>query len=282
MNTSNIKELQYSTPGMATSDGAGVNMTRIIGSPELNMLDPFLLLDAFGSDKPNDYLAGFPEHPHRGFETVTYMLAGKMRHKDNAGNEGVIEQHGVQWMTAGKGILHSEMPEQEQGLLAGFQLWVNLPKANKMTEPKYQEFTEDAIPVERHDNGSFIRVIAGKTNHGTQGVINNEYVKPTYFDVTLKQGETFLQTVNELDNSMIYMITGDAKLGSNLAPLTEKQLGILTKGTQVIVKSKDKDIRFLFISASPLNEPVARGGPFVMNTQTEIVQAFADFKANKF
>ncbi|WOH38906.1 pirin family protein [Thalassotalea fonticola] len=282
MNTLNIKELQYSTPGIATSDGAGVNMTRIIGSPELNMLDPFLLLDAFGSDKPNDYLAGFPEHPHRGFETVTYMLAGKMRHKDNAGNEGVIEQHGVQWMTAGKGILHSEMPEQEQGLLAGFQLWVNLPKANKMTEPKYQEYTEAAIPVERHDNGSFIRVIAGKTELGTQGVINNEYVKPTYFDVTLKQGETFNQTVNELDNSMIYMISGDAEIGSNLAPLTEKQLGILTKGAQVIIKSKGKDIRFLFISATPLNEPVARGGPFVMNTNEEITQAFADFRANRF
>ncbi|WNC73556.1 pirin family protein [Thalassotalea psychrophila] len=278
----NTKELQYSTPGIPASDGAGVNMTRIIGSPELNMLDPFLLLDAFGSDKPNDYLAGFPEHPHRGFETVTYMLAGKMRHKDNAGNEGVIEQHGVQWMTAGKGILHSEMPEQEEGLLAGFQLWVNLPKSNKMSEPKYQEFKAADIPVERHDNGSFIRVIAGKTELGTQGVINNEFVNPTYLDVTLKQGETFNQTVSGLDNSMIYMITGNAEIGSNLAPLTEKQLGILTSGSQVTIKTKAQDIRFLFISAKPLNEPVARGGPFVMNTQAEIVQAFDDYKANKF
>ena len=282
MNTSNTKELQYSTAGIPTSDGAGVNMTRIIGSPELNMLDPFLLLDAFGSDKPNDYLAGFPEHPHRGFETVTYMLEGKMRHKDNAGNEGVIEQHGVQWMTAGKGIVHSEMPEQTEGLLAGFQLWVNLPKAHKMTEPKYQEFKAADIPVEYHDNGSFIRVIAGKTQQGTQGVINNEFVNPTYLDVTLKCGETFNHTVSTLDNSMIYMIEGDAEIGSNLAPLAHKQLGILTAGTEVIIKSKTSDIRFLFISATPLKEPVARGGPFVMNTKAEIVQAFDDFSSNKF
>ncbi|WNC67393.1 pirin family protein [Thalassotalea nanhaiensis] len=282
MSTSNTKELQYSTAGIPTSDGAGVNMTRIIGSPELNMLDPFLLLDAFGSDKPNDYLAGFPEHPHRGFETVTYMLEGKMRHKDNAGNEGVIEQHGVQWMTAGKGIVHSEMPEQTEGLLAGFQLWVNLPKAHKMTEPKYQEFKAADIPVEDHDNGSFIRVIAGKTQQGTLGVINNEFVNPTYLDVTLKCGETFNHTVSKLDNSMIYMIEGDAEIGSNLAPLAHKQLGILTAGTEVIIKSKSSDIRFLFISAVPLNEPVARGGPFVMNTKAEIVQAFDDFSSNKF
>lgn len=282
MTNSLVRELKFATSGIATSDGAGVNMTRVIGSVELNMLDPFLLFDAFGSDKPGDYLGGFPAHPHRGFETVTYMIAGKMRHKDNAGNEGVIGANGVQWMTAGKGIIHSEMPEQEHGLLKGLQLWVNLPKANKMVTPKYQEFDQAEIPNEQQTNGSIVRVIAGQTNAGTQGVVTNNFVKPTYLDVSVQAGETFIQSVNQLDNAMIWMITGDAQIGSNLADLTEQQLGVLDKGKEIMVKAKATEIRFILVSALPLNEPVVRGGPFVMNTKQEINQAFEDFQNNRF
>lgn len=277
-----IRELTFSTAGVAASDGAGVSMTRLINTNELNMLDPFLLLDAFGSDKPGDYIAGFPSHPHRGFETVTYMLAGNMRHKDNAGNEGVISANGVQWMTAGKGVVHSEMPEQEQGLLKGLQLWVNLPKAHKMTNPQYQEYTEKQIPVEHFNNGSMIRVIAGKTNAGSKGVIKNDFVKPTYLDVSLKAGETFTQSLNPSDNTLVFMIDGDAQIGTNLADLPQDNLGILSKGSNVVIKTKVDDIRFVLISALPLNEPVVRGGPFVMNSKEEIQQAFADYKNKQF
>ncbi|MCG8313225.1 MAG: pirin family protein, partial [Pseudomonadales bacterium] len=166
--------------GVKTADGAGVKLTRIIGSPELNMLDPFLLLDCFESDDAQDYIAGFPEHPHRGFETVTYLLNGRMRHKDSVGHEGVIESGGVQWMTAGRGILHSEMPEQEEGLLKGFQLWVNLPAAEKLCEPGYQEFSPQSIPLEEREDGTRIRVIAGQTNQGILGAVHNDFVDPIF------------------------------------------------------------------------------------------------------
>src|SRR5210317_415529 len=172
-NSKRVREVVTTTPGVPATDGDGVRMTRIIGSQELNMLDPFLLLDAFESDQPQDYIGGFPSHPHRGFETVTYLLAGRMRHKDSAGNEGVIEPGGVQWMTAGKGIIHSEMPEQEDGLLMGFQLWVNLPASAKMSTPAYQEFPPQGVPLEQRDNGTRIRVISGTTSEGTRGPIQN-------------------------------------------------------------------------------------------------------------
>jgi len=190
---STSRELLTVTSGQATTDGDGVKMTRIIGSQELNMLDPFLLLDAFESDQPQDYIGGFPSHPHRGFETVTYLLAGRMRHKDSAGNEGVIEPGGVQWMTAGRGIVHSEMPEQENGLLMGFQLWVNLPARAKMSEPGYQEFPPSETPLEQREDGTEIRVISGVTSQGTAGVVNNDFVKPTYMDISLPAGNTFEQ-----------------------------------------------------------------------------------------
>jgi redox-sensitive bicupin YhaK (pirin superfamily) len=186
-----VREIAATTPGMPASDGAGVRMTRIIGTPELNLLDPFLLLDCFESDRPQDYIGGFPSHPHRGFETVTYLLAGRMRHKDNAGNEGVIEPGGVQWMTAGRGIVHSEMPEQEDGLLRGFQLWVNLPARAKMTAPGYQEYPPSGVPLEEREDGTRVRVIAGATSEGTRGVVRNDWVKPTYLDVELPAGAEF-------------------------------------------------------------------------------------------
>jgi redox-sensitive bicupin YhaK (pirin superfamily) len=276
-----VRELATATPGRPASDGDGVRMTRIIGTPELNMLDPFLLLDAFGSDQPQDYIGGFPSHPHRGFETVTYLLAGRMRHKDNAGNEGVIEPGGVQWMTAGRGIVHSEMPEQENGLLQGFQLWVNLPARAKMTTPGYQEYPPEGVPLERRDDGTLVRVVAGTTSAGTTGAVHNDWVKPTYLDVTLPAGIDFEQPVGLEDNAFLYVIEGGLTVGSDQKPLAQGTLGILGPGDRVRVRA-EKGARFLLVSAQPLNEPVARGGPFVMNTREEIAQAFEDYRHNRF
>ena len=277
-----IREIVSTTAGQPATDGAGVRMTRIIGTRELNMLDPFLLLDAFESDQPDDYIGGFPSHPHRGFETVTYLLAGRMRHKDSAGNEGVIEPGGVQWMTAGRGIVHSEMPEQEDGLLMGFQLWVNLPASEKMSAPGYQEFSPSETPLERRSDGTEIRVIAGVTGEGTRGVVNNDHVDPTYLDVTLPAGETFEQHVDAGDNTFLFVIDGELHAGQQETTLTRRTFGILGPGETVQVSAGDQAARFLLVSAKPLNEPVARGGPFVMNTREEIMQAFDDFQHNRF
>ena len=264
---------------MKASDGDGVQLTRIIASPELDMIDPFLLMDAFGSNKPQDYIGGFPPHPHRGFETVTYMLAGKMRHKDSAGNEGVIEAGGVQWMRAGKGIIHSEMPEQEEGLLAGFQLWVNLPASHKMVEPNYQEVTADNIPEETRGDFCHLKVIAGRTINGTQGAISNDLVDPIYWDINLSSGAQFSDEIPKDHNAFIYVIEGDLLIDDK--KVREKQLAILGDGDSVEITASTIS-RFLLIAGKPLNEPVARGGPFVMNTREEIKQAFADYESGSF
>jgi len=257
-------------------------MTRLIGTQQLNYIDPFLLLDAFGSDQPNDYIGGFPAHPHRGFETVTYLLAGKMRHQDNAGNEGVIESGGVQWMTAGKGIVHSEMPEQEDGLLSGFQLWVNLPASDKMTAPAYQEFSADQIPNEQWENGTTIKVISGTTQMGTVGPVINHFVNPLFMDISLNKGRAFEQSLNPHDNTLLYLIEGELSIGNQNKPLSKNNLGILERGEKVSVTTKTQQSRFLLISAKPLNETIARGGPFVMNTEAEVQQAFADYRKGRF
>jgi redox-sensitive bicupin YhaK (pirin superfamily) len=266
---------------MPASDGAGVRMTRIIGTPQLDMLDPFLLLDCFESDRPEDYIGGFPSHPHRGFETVTYLLAGRMRHKDNAGNEGVIEPGGVQWMTAGRGIVHSEMPEQEDGLLRGFQLWVNLPAAAKMTAPAYQEYPASGVPLEERADGTRVRVVAGATSEGTSGVVRNGWVQPTYLDVSLPAGADFEQPVGRNDTTFLFVVDGELAVGGSGAPLPIRTLGILGPGDLVRVTTTD-GARFLLVSAQPLGEPVARGGPFVMNTKEEIMQAFDDYRHGRF
>lgn len=280
--------------GVQTSDGDGVKLTRIIGSPYLDMLDPFLLLDCFESDDAKDYIGGFPTHPHRGFETVTYLLNGRMRHKDNAGHEGVIESGGVQWMSAGKGILHSEMPEQQQGLMKGFQLWVNLPASAKMNEPAYQEFAPEATPLERRHDGTEIRVIAGQTNQGTVGPVVNHYTYPTYMDISLPAHTEFEQTLPAQHNAFVYVIAGDMTLplpmvdasheptDRQASTLTANKLGILTKGEQLLVRSGSDGARFLLIAGQPLHEPVARGGPFVMTTEAEVLQAFEDFRQGNF
>jgi len=274
------RHIIQTTKGIPATDGAGVKLTRIIASPELDMVDPLLLLDRFESENPNDYIAGFPRHPHRGFETVTYMLAGRMRHKDNAGNEGVVEPGGIQWMTAGKGIMHSEMPEQDNGLMKGFQLWINLPATHKMSEPSYQEFNADAIPLEVTEQDGLIRVITGTTDKGTSGPVINKLTDPLYLDVTLKAEETFSQSVRESHNAVIYMIEGAVKIDDT--SLGSEILGVFGPGSRVNIKATSEGARFLLIAGKRLEEPVARGGPFVMNTRAEILDAFADLRAGKF
>jgi redox-sensitive bicupin YhaK (pirin superfamily) len=278
MNTNKtVREIKQIYTGTPTSDGDGVSLTRVIGSPQLNMLDPFLLLDEFGSDRPLDYIGGFPAHPHRGFETVTYMLAGKMRHKDSAGNSGVIEAGGVQWMTAGRGIIHSEMPEQTDGLLAGLQLWVNLPASKKMSKPKYQEYIAKEIPTEVLGEDGFINVIAGETKNGTLGVIENELIDPSYWDVTLNDRTVFEEKIKLGYNAFIYMLDGKISIGNQEKSLTKGQLAVLNDGEDLRITSKSSS-RFVVIAGKPLNEPVSRGGPFVMNTKQQILDAFADYK----
>jgi hypothetical protein len=252
----------------------------MVGTHDVDMVDPFLLLDAFGSDRPGDYIGGFPSHPHRGFETVTYLLAGRMRHKDSAGHEGVIEPGGVQWMTAGRGVVHSEMPEQENGLLAGFQLWVNLPASHKMTAPSYQEFPSAKIPVEHLDGGGTIKVIAGQTDQGTVGPVHIATTKPLYFDVTVGPGGTFRQTVPASHGGFIYVIDGSVVCGGSVVMV--KSLAVLGDGDFVEVVADTQGARFLLIAGQRLNEPVARGGPFVMTTKAEVLEAFDDYQKGRF
>lgn len=267
--------------GMPATDGAGVELTRVIGQPVLPMLDPFLLLDAFRSDKPEDYIAGFPPHPHRGFETVTYLLAGRMRHKDNAGHEGVIEPGGIQWMTAGRGIVHSEMPEQENGMLEGFQLWINLPANNKMDEPGYQEYSADRIPVEYREEGIVVRVIAGVTSQETKGPVLQSLTDPLYLDVRVPYEKHYFEELPESHNAFLYVISGSVSIEDeegSLTTLARDDLGVLTRGNFFQLHADKEDVRFLLVAGRPLREPVARGGPFVMNTKAEILKAFDDYK----
>ena len=287
MNDSKLSEKRTLTrliTGMPATDGAGVKLVRVIGQPALQELDPFLLLDAFRSDNPDDYIAGFPSHPHRGFETVTYLLDGRMRHKDNAGNEGVIEPGGIQWMTAGKGIVHSEMPEQEDGRLEGFQLWVNLPASHKMTQPAYQEHDAANIPLETRP-GASIRVITGETSQGTKGPVSQPLTEPLYLDVSLEANTSFSEAIPEQHNAFVYGIEGSVRLETEqgeIVCVTRDQLGLLSLGTTIELESMDQAARFLLIAGKPLGEPIARSGPFVMNSQDELQQAYLDYQSGQF
>lgn len=269
--------------GRETSDGAGVNLTRFIASPELDMFDPFLLLDAFRSDDPDDYIAGFPPHPHRGFETVTYLLEGNMRHKDSAGHEGLIRTGGVQWMTAGSGVEHSEMPEQKDGLLYGFQLWVNLPAAKKMAPPRYQEFDPEEIPIEKRKDGVFVKVIAGTTSEGTTGAVTDIAAAPLYFDISIPAETPFQESIPQGHSAFIYVIDGPLVVhGENKTTVVAAEsVALLDTGERLVV-SANNSARFLLIAGRPFNEPVARYGPFVMNSEEEIQQAFSDYRSGHF
>jgi redox-sensitive bicupin YhaK (pirin superfamily) len=270
--------------GQPTSDGAGVKLTRVIGQRELDMLDPFLMLDEFRSDTASDYLAGFPNHPHRGFETVTYMLAGRMRHGDNQGNSGLLTPGSVQWMTAGRGIVHSEMPEQENGLMWGFQLWVNLPAKDKMTAPRYQDIAPERIPETQPADGVRVRVLAGQIGD-VSGPVSGIAVAPLYFDVSLEHGARFAAPVPPGHNAFAYVYAGHAGIGPAGAarPVARGELAVLDRdGDDVLLTGGDESARLILVAGKPLDEPVAKYGPFVMNTQDEIVQAIRDYQSGRF
>ena len=277
--------------GRPTSDGAGVKLTRVLTNNLQRRLDPFLMLDAFRSDDPNDYLAGFPDHPHRGFETVTYMIAGRMRHRDSAGHEGLLQHGGVQWMTAGSGVVHSEMPEQEDGVMEGFQLWLNLPARDKMTTPWYRDIPSNEIPEFTTEDGVAVRVIAGESQ-GVQGAMTREATQPLYLDITLPAGASFAQPLPAGHNAFVYVFRGNALVGdadasgnAGLQRVEDKQMAILanTEGSDgVVIRAGDAEARVLLVAGKPLNESIAQYGPFVMNTQEEIFQAVRDFQAGKF
>ncbi len=267
--------------GMPVSDGAGVKLNRLIGTPQLDEVDPFLMLDEFRSDDAADYIAGFPEHPHRGFETVTYMLAGRMRHADNKGHEGRLDAGSVQWMTAGRGIVHSEMPEQEDGLMWGFQLWVNLPAKDKMTAPRYQEIPASEIPTVSLAGGVTIKVIAGEVA-AVRGPINGIATAPAMFDVALPAGGEAMLPVPANHAVFLYPFEGAITVAGSRERVIHRQLAILGEGDAVRVAAVDGQARVLLVAGKPLNEPVARYGPFVMNTAQEIRQAAIDYQAGRF
>tara|TARA_B100001142_G_scaffold107635_1_gene109510 strand:+ start:17142 stop:17972 length:831 start_codon:yes stop_codon:yes gene_type:complete len=269
------RNIKYLVEGIQTKDGAGVNLTRIIGSPELNMLDPFLLLDEFGSDNPNDYIAGFPPHPHRGFETITYMINGKFRHKDTAGNEGHLSDGGVQWMTAGKGVIHSEMPEQTEGLVRGFQLWFNLPKEKKMIEPAYHDIQADQIPEVELGDGK-VKVISG-TYRDVTGP-GRPHTGMMYLDVHLNGKQDIMIPITNGWNGFIYVYEG--LVDSNIS-VPKGNLAVLGMEENFLCSSAVANTRFILVAGEPLNEPVARGGPFVMNTKGEILKAFDDYNSGR-
>lgn len=265
--------------GMPANDGAGVKLTRVIGNPALDSLDPFLLLDEIRSADGADYIGGFPEHPHRGFETVTYVLAGRMRHGDNKGNRGLLTPGSVQWMTAGSGIVHAEMPEQQDGLMWGFQLWVNLPAKNKMMPPRYQDIEPGRVPETVLTGGAKARVLAGAFN-GVKGPVADIVTDPTLLDVTLTGTGDVLVPVPATHNGFAYVFDGAATAGAPATPVARGQIAVFGAGD--VVQLSGGPGRVLVAAGKPLNEPVARYGPFVMNTSDEIRQAIADYQSGRF
>jgi hypothetical protein len=266
--------------GVETSDGAGVKLTRVLTQNLQQRLDPFLMLDNFHSDDPDDYIAGFPDHPHRGFETVTYMIAGRMRHRDNAGHQGLLQNGGVQWMTAGRGIIHSEMPEQENGVMEGFQLWLNLPARRKMIPAWYRDIPSDEIPEYVTADGVTVRVIAG-TSNGISGAMAREDTEPLYLDIDLPAGSLFSTAVPATHNAFVYVYRGAATVGGTT--LGEDRMGILanTPAADGVTLSATAPARVILVAGKPLGEPVVQHGPFVMNTKEEIFQAIKDYQEGR-
>jgi redox-sensitive bicupin YhaK (pirin superfamily) len=275
------RAVERTIAGQAVMDGAGVRINRVLTQTLQRRLDPFLMLDAFGSDKPGDYIAGFPPHPHRGFETVTYMLNGRMRHRDSAGHEGLVTDGGVQWMTAGRGVVHSEMPEQEQGLMEGFQLWLNLPASEKMCAPWYRDIPAEEVPVLQLPSGGVVRVIAG-SSHGVDGAVQRDATQALYLDIALPAGAAFEQPLAAAHNAFVYVYRGAVAVGGK--EVGAQRMAILANAPDadgVRIEAKTAS-RLLLIAGRPLNEPIAQYGPFVMNTQAEIFQAVEDFRAGRF
>ena len=264
---------------MIASDGAGVRLKRSIATPHLDHLDPFFLFDNFGSENPDDYIAGFPMHPHRGIETVTYMLDGSVTHRDSLGNEGTIGAGDVQWMTAGSGIMHEEMPHAGPRRLDGFQIWVNLPRKLKMATPRYQDVPSARIPELTAPGGARVRVVAGKVD-GVEGAVREIFAGPSYLDVALPAGATFEQPITRGHTALLYPYRGQIEVAGR--PVPSPRLAILGDGDVVRVRAPAGDARFLVLSAQPLEEPAVRYGPFVMNTEDEIRQALSDLRQGTF
>jgi quercetin 2,3-dioxygenase len=256
------------------SEGAGVTVHRSIGTPALRNLDPFLMLDHFGSDEPGEYIAGFPDHPHRGFNTFTYMLDGHMLHQDSMGNKGDLRSGGAQWMKAGSGVIHSEMPQQSEGLMRGFQLWINLPAEQKMSPPAYQEYSPQALPVVQQV-GMQVKVLLGEYQ-GTAGPIQDPFTHVQYYDVTLGAGEVFVHTIASPLNAFTYIYEGQVEIAGQTIPT--HSLVVFAEGDTVKIQSGKTQARFILVAGQPIGEPIVQYGPFVMNTQTEIHQAMADYR----
>lgn len=266
----NIKRM---VRGQSATDGAGVKLNRIIATPDIDYIDPFVLLDELRSDNPDDFIAGFPMHPHRGIETITYMIHGNFKHEDSRGGGGLLTSGCVQWMTAGKGILHSEIPEKKDDRIWGYQLWLNLPKKHKMVEPRYQHLSEDTIPhVDKE--GVSVRIISGEYD-GVKGCASN-WVKTHYFDVRLSKGAVFTYEIDPGMNSFCYIHSGEVSICDR--NVQQKYLVEFDNKAHVEITGESEDAGFLFLAGIPNNEPIARGGPFVMNTREEIMQAFEDYQ----
>ena len=274
------RTIEHIITGVETSDGAGVKLTRVLTQNLQQRLDPFLMLDNFHSDDPDDYIAGFPDHPHRGFETVTYMIAGRMRHRDNAGHEGLLQNGGVQWMTAGRGIIHSEMPEQEGGVMEGFQLWLNLPAQRKMIPAWYRDIPKSEIPEYLTPEGVSVRVIAG-TSNGIIGAMTREDTEPLYIDIDLPAGSTFSTMIPATHNAFVYVYRGAITISGKA--LGENRMGILANTPQAdgVTLSATVPAKAILVSGKPLGEPIMQHGPFVMNTKEEIYQAIRDYQEGR-
>lgn len=279
--TAPLRKIGYVLDGRAAEDGGGVKLTRVFDPRTAKLTDPFLLFDEFRSDAAADYIAGFPPHPHRGFETVTYMMAGRMRHGDNKGNTGDLGPGSVQWMTAARGIVHEEMPQQEDGLMWGYQLWVNLPASEKMGDPGYQDIAADRIPQVELPRGGRVRVIAGEFG-GVRGPVAERPTKPVYLDVTLPAGEALRWTPPAGHTVLVHGIEGEFALGAEAQAMKARRLAVLTGDGDVLVRASDDGARLLIIAGRPLREPIAHYGPFVMNDADELRQAVADYQAGLF
>lgn len=280
MSSHPFRTVERLVKGVATSDGAGVRLTRVLTQPLQRRLDPFLMLDAFRNDNPDDYIGGFPDHPHRGFETVTYMIAGRMRHHDSAGNEGLLGPGGAQWMTTGSGLIHSELPEQDEGLMEGFQLWLNLPAKNKMVAPSYRDIPPAAIPEYTRDDGVRVRVIAG-ASHGVAGAVQRPDTEPLYLDVHLPAGSRFVQPIPVGHNAFTYTYRGSVNIADTA--VDDRNMAILANnGAGEVCIEAVEEARLLIIAGQPLDEPIAQYGPFVMNTAAQIEQTLQDYRAGKF
>ena len=279
----NSRQIEHLYAGVDTQDGAGVKLTRVLTQQLQERLDPYLMLDNFKSDNPDDYVAGFPNHPHRGFETITYMITGRMRHRDSAGNEGLLQNGGVQWMTAASGVIHSELPEQENGAMEGFQLWLNLPAKDKMNDPWYKDFQSDDLPKYSTEDGVDVTVIAGQS-HGIEGAVTRDITEPSYLDIYLPAGTSFSQAIPADHNAFVFVYRGTIEIAGETVPT--KTMAILennadTDGVTITADSSE-DTKVILITGRPLGEPIVQYGPFVMNNQQEIMQAVTDFQSGKF